>query len=748
MTNNDWQLPKNEKEKLKIIKDYLKVSDLIASILLNRGIDSIPKIKEFVNPNILNLLNPFLFNDMEKSVLRIVESINNKKGILIFGDRDVDGVTATALLHRFINKMGGNVVYKVPDKDENYGITKKVIEYASVNDFDLIITVDCGITSIEEINYANSLKLDVIITDHHEPRNMLPNAYAIINPKVNNERFPFKNLCGAGVAFKLIQGIAEYYCLCDYFNQEIVFVDLETTGMIPGKDEIIEIGAVKVKNGIVIDEFQTLVIPKNPISEKITQINHITNEMVREQGIPLKLALQKFVDFVGDKKLIGHNIIDFDLKFLNFYLKKELGIHLNNPIEDTLRLARILLKKVKDHSLNTVAQYLCIYEDPNKLHRGIVDSKICAEIYRRLLIFRNQKIKEIYQECLPLVAIGTISDVMPLVEENRNIVKNGLKLAQNSIVGLITLMKSINLNLEKITTKDVSWILSPLLNSPGRIGDASLSVELLIATKIKEAEGLVNDIINSNKERKNLSDSGIEYASSLFDKEVAKSNKIIFISSDKIIKGTTGIIANRISSQMLLPCIVIAVEKEFSNGSIRAIGNFNAVALLENISNILEQYGGHKNAAGFTIKTENIEEMEERVLKYMENYNINDLKGSIVVDALLESLGELSVNNLKIMENILEPIGSGNELPKLLIKNVKIDSYKKIGKNLEHCQLVIKKSNKSINALFWNGGNIIQQILENNTPDLSFDIIAIPEINSFQGNEEPRLNLIDVRLKE
>jgi len=741
-----WKIQNVDKKLLGSFLNSFHYPELISTILLNRGINTPSKVMEYVKPSIFNLHSPFYFNDMEKAISRIESAIQNKEGILIFGDRDVDGVTATSILYKFLQRQGANVVYRVPEGMENYGISKEVIGWAAMNDFGLIITVDSGITSIEEVQYAKGLGIDVIITDHHEVREILPEAYALINPKVPGERYPFHYLSGASVAFKLVCGMAEKFFLPEVYNQELVFFDVETTGLNPINDEIIEIGAVKVRNGVKIGEFQSLIKPSKPISGEITQLTGITNELLQKEGNDRDEVLKKFLEFVGRSKLIGHNAIEFDLKFLNNQLKKCLLCQIDNAVEDTLKMSRVMLKKVNDYRLITVARALGIYVEDSKLHRSIADSEVCAEVYRRLMLNKNNRLIEVYDEFLPLAAIGTLADIMPLIEENRNIVKNGLRLIPHSSVGLISLLREININIERITSRDISWNISPILNSPGRMGDASYSVELLISSKIKEAEELVKEILNKDVERKGKVDEGMELVESYLSKNFVESDKFIFVASEKFSRGTIGLLASRYSNSFFMPVIILALDNPLSTGSIRAPSGFDVVRMLEGLSSYFTQYGGHRSAGGFTIRTEKIEEFKNAVLMYMGSVNHDDMKREIIIDAELENLQDLNLNMVRYIENIVEPTGNLNEIPKLLIRNAMILACREIGKNMEHILMTIQRDGKTMSVAGWNWAKKIEYYYN---PDVNrlYDFVVTPEINKYQGVEEVRLTLVDMRGK-
>ncbi len=205
----NWTIEENtEQQAIEQLSKELNVDKVISSMLIKRGIKTFNQAKDFFRPNIEQLHDPFLMKDMNKAVNRILQAIENKESIMIFGDYDVDGTSSVALLSSFLNDIGANISTYIPDRNnEGYGISLKAIDLAEKNKETLIIALDCGIKASDQVQYALKKKIDFIICDHHNPSNQLPNAYAILNPKRKDCKYPFKELCGCGVGFKLIQAI-------------------------------------------------------------------------------------------------------------------------------------------------------------------------------------------------------------------------------------------------------------------------------------------------------------------------------------------------------------------------------------------------------------------------------------------------------------------------------------------------------------------------------------------------------------
>jgi single-stranded-DNA-specific exonuclease len=211
MLTKQWKIrDRADYKNIKLMADSLKISDVLANLLINRGITSYQLAKTFFRPSLDELHNPFLMDGMEKASLRVIKAITSNELIFIYGDYDVDGTCSAAVLYLFIKELGGNVEIYIPHRlTEGYGLSKAGIDIIKNKKASLIITVDCGITAIEETNYARSIGMEMIICDHHQPGYSIPDAFAVLDPLKPTCNYPFKHLSGAGVAFKLLQAICE-----------------------------------------------------------------------------------------------------------------------------------------------------------------------------------------------------------------------------------------------------------------------------------------------------------------------------------------------------------------------------------------------------------------------------------------------------------------------------------------------------------------------------------------------------------
>ncbi len=241
MIEKRWKILTADKDKVEALQQSLTVSRILCSILVKRSIDTFDKAKQFFRPQLSDLHDPFLMKDMDKAVNRILSAINNKEKILVFGDYDVDGTTSVACMYSFLVSIYDkqNIEFYIPHRyTEGYGVSKKGIEFAKENNFDLIISLDCGIKSIDLVAYAKFLGLDFIICDHHLPDDILPPAIAILNPKQQDCGYPYKELCGCGVGFKLVTAISQrlgiheenYLCYLDLVATAIAADIVPITG--------------------------------------------------------------------------------------------------------------------------------------------------------------------------------------------------------------------------------------------------------------------------------------------------------------------------------------------------------------------------------------------------------------------------------------------------------------------------------------------------------------------------------------
>ena len=246
--NKKWTLKHKGKVQITDLSKKINISPEISQILNNRGIDNEKDAEIFMNPSLEYLRDPFLMKDMKKATDRIKKAIDNKERIYIYGDYDVDGVSSTSILYLYFKSIGFQVKYYIPNRlEEGYGINEEAIKKIHDDGCDLIITVDCGITSVKEVDLANELGIDVIITDHHECQSEIPNAFAIVNPKQEECNYPFDMLCGCGVAFKMIQALTDEE---EFKTSMFDYLEIVTLATICDIVPLIDENRIIVKNGL------------------------------------------------------------------------------------------------------------------------------------------------------------------------------------------------------------------------------------------------------------------------------------------------------------------------------------------------------------------------------------------------------------------------------------------------------------------------------------------------------------------
>ncbi len=285
-----WTIkPKPEIEKVNSLAQALNLDPILASLLVQRGIETYDEAKKFFRPNLKDLHDPYLMKDMDKAVKRIEEAVKNEENILVYGDYDVDGTTSVALLSSYLRSYYPNVATYIPDRyDEGYGVSYQGIDFAHDNDFSLIITLDCGIKANEKVLYASEKKIDFIICDHHRPGPEIPKAVAVLDPKREDCEYPYKELCGCGVGFKLIQALGKNRGL--EVEDLILYLDLVATAIgadivpITGENRILAYYGLKVINTNPRAGFKAIIKQIKKKSLTITDVVFIIAPRINAAG--------------------------------------------------------------------------------------------------------------------------------------------------------------------------------------------------------------------------------------------------------------------------------------------------------------------------------------------------------------------------------------------------------------------------------------------------------------------------------
>lgn len=552
-------------EKIAEYAHELNVPAIISRILLNRGIDTYERAKLFFKGTMEDTNDPFLLGDMEKAVERITTAIDQKEKILIYGDYDVDGITSVSMLYLLLNELEANVSFYIPHRvDEGYGITKSGIDEAANNEVELIISVDCGITATEEVEYAHQFNIDVIITDHHEQGPVLPDAYAILNPKCKDSNYPFKELAGVGVAYKLGQALISY---------------------------------------LKID----------------------------------KSLIEKYID---------------------------------------------------------------------------------------------------------LVAIGSTADIVPLVDENRIFIKEGLKVLNSTEEpGLKALLKVSGMADKSIGTGQIVFVLAPRINAVGRMGNAERAVQLLTTQDSKLSWKIANILENENRIRKTIDEEASNDAREIVDLNYDLSiNYGLVLAKEGWHSGVIGIVASRVVEKFYRPTVMISIDNNIGKGSARSIAGFDIYNAIKQCEDLLLAFGGHKYAAGLTIEKSNIEKFRQRFNEIAKEQLTEDLlhpKLRIDGEIRLEEIDARLVQLLKMFA----PFGPQNMRPVFQSSNLQVVGTPSIvGKN--HLKFKVRQDGIIFDAIGFNLGELIYRI-EPGANNL--DMAYVIEENTYMGRTTLQLRVKDLR---
>lgn len=557
--NKKWEIYQTNEEKVEELQEKYKLNRLLSTLLTNRGIIEEAEITKFLNPKRSDFYDPFGMPDMEKAVERILKAIENKEQIIIYGDYDVDGITSVTVLKSFLEERGIQVNVYIPNRlNEGYGLNKTAVEEIVKQGNKLMITVDCGITAVDEVEYAKTFGIETIVTDHHEPAEELPKAIAVVDAKRKDNKYECRNLAGVGVVFKLIQALS------------------------------------------------------------------------------IKLGLDQ---------------------------------------------------------------------------------------------------KE-YLKYLDIVCVGTISDIVPLTDENRVIVKLGLKLVeQTKNLGLKEILQSCGYS--KINSTTISFGVAPRINACGRMGHQEEALNLLLSKDGNEVKELTQKINEYNKTRQEIEKNIYNEAVEQIEKEGLDTKNTIVVSGKGWHHGVIGIVSSKITELYFKPSILLCEEDGECKGSGRSIPGFDLHEALMECNNTIDKFGGHAMAVGININKEKVEEFKEEFEKIAKEKEVDKIIPILNLDAeiKLDDVNKEMVDSLKE----LEPFGEDNKMPIFAFRNLKIDSIRSLSDG-KHLRLSVKDNKNIINAIGFNMGTLVDTYRIGDRVDIAGNL----EINSFNGVDSIQINIKDI----
>ena len=560
-----WTIkPIPDKEEVDSLAEAIKVDPVIAALLLQRGVHSYEEAKQFFRPDLSQLHNPFMMKDMEKAVTRIEKAMATNENILVYGDYDVDGTTAVALMASYLLSRYPNVATYIPDRyTEGYGVSFQGIDFAADNGISLIIALDCGIKAIDKVHYAAQKGIDFIICDHHRPGELIPQAVAILNPKQPDCPYPYKELCGCGVGFKLIQALSE----------------------------------------------------------------------MRKEDVDI---LVPYLDLVA-------------------------------------------------------------------------------------------------------TAIG--ADIVPITGENRILCAYGLQVInQAPRPGIQAILNESHK--KKFSVSDVVFQVAPRINAAGRMKHGSYAVALMMEQDLQKAMQMAREIDAFNSERKDLDRSTTREVLERIQEMEEEDRKTTVVYDPKWHKGILGIVASRAMETYYRPTIIFTKSGDKLAASARSVKGFDVYNALTQCEDLLEQFGGHKYAAGLTLDPTNFEAFKERFEQVVaDSIDPQLLIPEIRIDGRM-AMDRISPKFYRILKQFA-PFGPGNSAPCFLAEDLVDTGYARgVGEESRHLKLAVYQPGSApIGAIGFNLGNKLELIRDRKPFCAVFSI----EENEWNGKVDLQLKIRDIR---
>ncbi|MCR5290825.1 MAG: single-stranded-DNA-specific exonuclease RecJ [Treponema sp.] len=705
-----WEKKAISVEQVKDLHNRFGIDALTASIFARRNIQSNQDILFFLESDLRFQHNPFLFENMEDVVDRIIDAKDEQEKVLIFGDRDVDGITSTALLYSALSQFGLDVQWRLPEGNDAYGLSKAAVDDFAATGGTLIITVDCGISNNEEIAYANDKCIDVIVIDHHNQPDELPNAI-IIDPKVQNCGYPFPDISGCAVAYKVISALR--FSKLELYKQDICLLH------VVHEETIYRIEALKVHNCIIKSRFTEEIQSTRTDITQTKLFSFLEGQQILVWDAPYETQLLQ--------ELFGHNI-EFNLLDIQTEIVKMIPA-----------IAKKDLTAIKQ--LSKIAKYADL---PTSEIEGLFNLFVTFVQKKQAQSFPLDIQSE--EMDLELVMLAAISDIMPLKNENRIFVRHGLEsIALGHIrPGLQELLARLNLLGKRITSTDLSWNVTPTLNAAGRLGKPSLALELLLAHTTTERDSLIQQILDLNQQRKELTTQAEFIATPIAKSSIEKyNNKLCVVIDEKINRGITGILASRLVQTYTVPAMVITIiDKTTAVGSMRSCRDFALTPFLNQFGDIFINHGGHNFAAGFSFELSRLHEFETKLSELAKNISFtSEPTEKIDIDAELPP--QYLKPDLLSLIDLFEPFGEGNPQLTFMTKSLKIADVQIMGKTeRQHLRLTLDCGTTKWPAVFWGAADKLHIEFEpTDLVDITYHITR----NTFNGMEKPQLIITDLK---
>ena len=684
---------------------------LTASILVRRDIINGEDIRYFLENDPRHLRNPFELPDMADAVERILAAKEEGEKVLIFGDRDVDGITSTVLLYRFLAGLGMDVSWRIPLGDDPYGLSINAVEDFAKNFGTLIITVDCGISNIAEVARAQELAIDVIITDHHNPQEQVPDAFVIVNPKRADSAYPFRDLCGCGVAYKLVSAL-RFALKSDIYEQPICLLNTR----LANDAYIIEIA--KLRNLTVIDTLTETLLPDMVRITETRLPTFLEGQQIMVWDAPLqRRALAK---------IFGNSV---DVQMLD--IAPEIGKEIHQA--DGKSLLRV-------KELSRIARYA---------DREQTELDVFISLFTSFMQKREQHFTADDTADLQLVSLGTIADIMPLRDENRLMVRAGISaLEEKPRPGLSDMLFKLGLAGHHLASIDLSWKLCPAINAAGRMGSPDKAIALLLEDNPRQRDALANELIAMNDTRKKQ---GAD-AWLIVEKRAAETmprygGLLALAAGEEIFRGITGIMASRLLERFKTTAIVVSFGDGVYVGSARSPRGVDLHPLLEQCADLFINWGGHDYAAGFSLEKAKWPLFLERLKTtvHVLAFTPGDHEeNTLAIDAELPH-SYLTPDLLKLIDRF-EPYGEANDPLYFMAKGLHVVDIALVGKvEAKHVKLTLDAGKHKWPALYWSAVDKVRSEFDvGDKVDLVFTITR----NWFNGMETPQIIVSDLHRSE
>ena len=707
---SEWVKKEISKSEVSELTKRFGINPLVASIFVRRGIKSGRDLLYYLEGDLRFQHNPFLFNSMEDAVDRILQAAEEKEKVLIFGDRDVDGVTATTVLYQGLESLGIDVRYRLPLGDDGYGLSMNAVDDFAKEYGSLIITVDCGISNIQEIAHAAELGMDVIVLDHHNPPEALPSPAIIVDAKTADSGYPFVDISGCAVAYKTVSALR--FSRTKWYKMELCLLNARET------EEGTVIECVKVRNLVPLSRLVETVVPG-------------------EKGIMdtrLPSYLQGQMILVWDEKNVAsilENTFGHSAQFNCLDIRPEVAQVIpsvsNLPLSSLKKMSK--LAKYGDHEATEIGGFYNIFvsyvnQSQKRENPGMVEQE---------------------EKDLQLVALAALADIMPMKNENRIFVSKAIESINSGKTrpGLLELMADVNLLGKRVNSTDLSWVLISNLNAAGRLGQPTLAAELFLSKDQKQREEVARKIVELNMQRKQLSADAQDYGIIQAKNSISNHDeKLCVVIDERINRGVTGILAGRLETSYHVPAIVVTFVDDVAVGSMRSCRGFSATAFLDRMADLFLNHGGHDAAAGFSFKREMLPDFEARLKRLSPDIQLeSSSEGTYDVDAEIPL--QFLTPDLLSVEDLFEPFGEKNEQLLFMSRNLPVVDAVIMGKGeKQHLKVIVDTGKNKWPCLFWNEGERLHRDFEVGD---DIDILFHVERNVFNGMETAQLVLTDLR---